>query len=99
MIRFHDRDDRVRLDIPGRFRTVTLAAWVNLKGLENEFNGLLLTDGWKARIGQFHWQLTRSGRIDFGINLGPRIRLHSLPLAPAGGYRRFRPLATPRRGL
>ena len=96
-LRFHDRDDRVRLDIPGRFRSLTLAAWVNLEGLENEFNALLLTDGWKARAGQFHWQLTRSGRIDFGINLGPRDSdytvYHSLPLVDTDDFGRWLHLA------
>ena len=32
-LRFSDRDDCVRMDIPGRFRSLTLAAWVNLEGL------------------------------------------------------------------
>ena len=48
-----------------------MAAWVNLDGLDNEFNGLLMTDRWKGPVGQCHWQLTRSGRMDFGVNLSP----------------------------
>ena len=67
---FSKSDDCVRLDVPGRFPALTLAAWVNLDGLDNEFNGLLMTDQWHARVGQCHWNLTRSGRMDIGVTLG-----------------------------
>ena len=58
---------------------------------------MLLTNGWKARTGQFHWQLTRSGRMDFGINLGPGDSdctvYHSLPLLDTDDFGRWLHLA------
>ena len=96
-LRFSDRDDCVRMDIPGRFRCLTLTAWVNLEALRNEFNALLLTNGWTARAGQFHWQLTRSGRMDFGINFGPGDSdctvYHSLPVLDSDDFGRWLHLA------
>jgi hypothetical protein len=67
---FRGREDRVHLDVPGRFPTLTLVAWVNIHELENEYNGLLMSDGWHEREGQVHWQLARSGRFDFGVDHG-----------------------------
>ena len=58
----------MHLQVPGKFLALTLTAWVNLDGLPNEFNGLLLSDGW-ASSGQCHWQISRSGRLDFGVHL------------------------------
>ena len=82
-LRFSERGDHVRLNVPGEYRALSLAAWVNVEGLENEFNGLLLSDGWANRAGQCHWQLTRSGRMDFGVSLSEtRDSVYRSPLLP-----------------
>jgi len=92
---FSARDDHVRLDVPGEFRALTLAAWVSPGGLDNEFNGLLLSDGWFEHIGQCHWQLTQSRRMDFGVCLGPSVDTvyYSKPLLETDGFGRWRHLA------
>jgi hypothetical protein len=55
-----DRDeDTVELTLPGEFRQMTMAAWVNIDRLDYELNAILDSDGWGP--GDFHWQLTRSG--------------------------------------
>ncbi len=56
------RLDRAKGQLPALFCRIALS---------NEFNGLLLSNGWKDHVGQCHWQLTRSGRMDLGVNLGP----------------------------
>ena len=95
---FSSSRDCVRLDVPGSFPALTLAAWVRLKGLENDFSSLLMTDGWKERVGQCHWQLTRSGRMDLGVgvHLGPNsesIVYRSLPLPETDDFGRWLHLA------
>ncbi|MGJ8679986.1 LamG-like jellyroll fold domain-containing protein [Paraglaciecola sp.] len=52
--------DRVRINIDGKFKNFTLAAWVKIDSLDRIFNSLLLTDGYEP--GDMHWQIANFNR-------------------------------------
>ena len=52
--------DRVRIAVPGRHESMTLAAWVRIDGFDNLYNSLLLSEGW-SRTGALHWQISNFG--------------------------------------
>jgi hypothetical protein len=60
--------DRVRLHVPGEFRSLTLAAWVRPDALPNTNNALLMAEGWEE--GEPHWQIGSDGTVILGIK-GP----------------------------
>jgi Concanavalin A-like lectin/glucanases superfamily/FecR protein len=62
---FTKASDRVRINVPGEFDSLTLAAWVRVDGLARGLNALMLPDGFDA--GKMHWQLTPDGRTEFSI--------------------------------
>lgn len=62
--------DRVRVNIPGVFESMTLAAWVRVDALDNRLQGLLLTD--RYEVGSPHWQITSTGSLRLGIRLPDR---------------------------
>lgn len=57
--------DRVRLDLPGEFRSLTLVAWARVNSHDLDFNGLFMSDGFDAA--ELHWQITKSGRVRLGL--------------------------------
>ena len=67
-LEFRSVSDRVRLSVPGEYRSVTFTAWVRVDGLDRAFNSLLMSDGYKA--GATHWQINRQGVIHLGVQ-GP----------------------------
>ena len=73
-LEFKRSADRVRINIPGEFQSLTFAAWVRIDAIENRFNGLMLTDGFEQ--GEVHWQIDNLGRLRLGVrnerSLGPR---------------------------
>lgn len=70
-LEFRSVSDRVRLNVPGEFRALTLAAWVNIKGLDRQFNSLFMCDGFES--GEIHWQIRNDGVLDLGAQ-GARAR-------------------------
>jgi hypothetical protein len=64
-LEFKGKGDRVRLNVPGAYTSLTYLAWVRVDGLPNHFNGLCLTD-WSA-AGEVHWQVTNAGEIEFSV--------------------------------
>lgn len=70
-LEFKRPGDRVRIDVPGAFRSLTLMAWVRPDGLDNAYNSLLLSDGWK-RSGAVHWQVTRQGEVELSVWRGAK---------------------------
>ncbi len=56
---------RIRLTIPGDYRSLTLLAWVKINSLDRLYNSLFLTDG--HEVGEPHWQLTDDGRLFFSV--------------------------------
>lgn len=64
-LEFKRVSDRVRLNIPGEFKSVTMAAWVRVDGLPNVNNSLLMADGWE--VGEAHWQILQDGTLVLGV--------------------------------
>jgi hypothetical protein len=76
-LEFKRVSDRVRFHVPGRFDSLTLAAWVRVDALPNRFNSLMMTDGWDE--GAPHWHISADGKIELGVQ-GPNLK------APAHFY-------------
>ncbi|MFK7820011.1 MAG: LamG-like jellyroll fold domain-containing protein [Planctomycetaceae bacterium] len=57
--------DRVRVQIPGEFSSLTFAAWVRIDSLDRRFNSLFLTDNYNK--GEPHWQILESGQLYFSV--------------------------------
>ena len=62
---FRSTSDRVRFTVPGEFGALTLAAWVNVQGLDRQFNSLFMCDGFDS--GKIHWQICNDGELDLGV--------------------------------
>jgi hypothetical protein len=62
---FDRAGDAVELELPGEFRQLTMAAWVNLDRMDYEMNMIVGSDEWEP--GDFHWQLNRSGEDASGL--------------------------------
>lgn len=65
-LEFKRPGDRVRLNIPGKYKSITFSAWVRLDGLDRNNSSLLLTDGYDK--GELHWQFKNKGTLVLGIN-------------------------------
>jgi hypothetical protein len=68
-IAFREPGDRIRFEIPGRHRQITLLASVCVDTLPNDFNALLMTENFAQ--GDLRWQLLRDGRLQLGIRTSP----------------------------
>ena len=64
-LEFKGVSDRVRLQVPGAFDSITLVAWVRVDGLPNGNNSLLMCDGWDE--GGMHWQIGEDGKLILGV--------------------------------
>ncbi len=64
-LEFKRISDRVRIYIPGQFKSLTLEAWVRVEGLDHKFCSLLLTDGYEDP-GEIHWQMDAEGTLILG---------------------------------
>lgn len=61
-----DRDsDFVQIDIPGEYRELTIAVWLNVDRLDFGLNAILNSDGYEP--GDLHFQLTRQGLPRGGV--------------------------------
>ena len=86
-LEFRSMSDRVRFGVPGEFRALTLSAWVNVKGLDREFNSLFMCDGFAP--GTIHWQIRNDGVLDLGVQ-GPRpVDVQSLVSPAVVGFNQF----------
>ena len=79
-LEFRNVSDRVRLNIPGETKTLTMAVWVRVNGLDRAFNSLFMSEGWGDR--KVHWQITREGKVRLGIagSNGARHADHDTPV-------------------
>jgi hypothetical protein len=64
-LEFRNINDRVLLGLPGEFQALTLSTWVNVKGLDRQFNSLFMCDGFTP--GTLHWQIRNDGVLDLGV--------------------------------
>ncbi len=62
---FHSVGDRIRIRVPARLSSVTLAAWVRVDGLDRTFNSLLMSQGYDP--GAVHWQINQKGVVHVGV--------------------------------
>ncbi len=65
-LEFKSPGDRVRLAVSGEYQAITLAAWVQVGGIDRKFNSLFLTDTFAA--GNPHWQFVADGSFVLGIH-------------------------------
>ncbi len=64
-LEFKQPGDRVRVQIPGEYRSLTFACWVKIDSLDRWYNSLFLTDNYNQ--GEPHWQILDSGQIYFSV--------------------------------
>ena len=67
-LEFQGINDRVRLAVPGDFESLTLAAWVRIRGFDRNFNSLFMCDGFEP--GAVHWLIRNDGILSFTVK-GP----------------------------
>lgn len=70
--------DRVRLQVPGEFNSLTLCARVRIEGFDQWLSSLLLTDGFEA--GEPHWQISDKGELILGIAGAKPLNQFSMPV-------------------
>lgn len=58
---------RIRVEVPGEHRGLTLLCWIKINSLDRLYNSLFLTDGHEDR--EPHWQLMNDGRIFFSVKV------------------------------
>lgn len=64
-LEFKQPGDRVRVQIPGEFNSLTLACWAKIDSLDRMFNSLFLTDEYNQ--GEPHWQILDTGQLYFSV--------------------------------
>jgi hypothetical protein len=68
-LEFKRTTDRVRVNVPGEFESLTYSAWIRIEGLERWLSSLMLTDGHQP--GELHWQMTDQGQLMLGVKAEP----------------------------
>lgn len=68
-LEFKRPGDRVRLNLDGTYKAITLACWVKVDSVDKKYNSLLLTDGYDN--GEPHWQIHEDGSLMFSIMYRP----------------------------
>lgn len=66
-LEFKRPGDRVRLQIPGEYRSLSFACWIKIDSLDRWYNSLFLTDGYDK--GEPHWQILDSGQLFFSVRV------------------------------
>lgn len=64
-LEFKQPADRVRVQIPGEYDSLTFAAWVKIDSLDRWYNSLFLTDSYDK--GEPHWQILDTGQLYFSV--------------------------------
>lgn len=64
-LEFRNVSDRVRLNVPGETKALTMAVWVRVNGLDRALNSLFMSESWGDR--RVHWQITHDGSVRLGI--------------------------------
>jgi len=67
-LEFQSVNDRLRLAVPGEFDSLTLSAWVRVKGLDRQLNSLFMCDGFD--VGGIHWLIRNDGVLSLTVK-GP----------------------------
>jgi hypothetical protein len=91
-LEFRRVSDRVRIDVPGQFDSLTLAAWVRIEGFDRWLSSLMLTDDWEP--GEVHWQLSDKGEMILGVRQGTGVNYFSPAVLGPGDLGRWVLLVT-----
>lgn len=67
-LEFRGVGDRVRVDVPGEYQSITCTAWLRVHGTDRAFNSIFMSDAFNA--GATHWQILRDGRMRLGVGGG-----------------------------
>lgn len=78
-VEFQSVNDRMRLAVPGEFHSLTLSAWVCVKGLDRKINSLFMSDGFDS--GTIHWLIRRDGVLGLTV-IGAEPRNHQIVASP-----------------
>ena len=78
-LEFRSVSDRVRLNVPGKFESLTLTAWVRVQGLDRKFNSLFMCDGFEA--GTVHWLIRNDGVLGLTV-IGPGSGKYQIVASP-----------------
>lgn len=62
---FSPTGSRVRMVVPGEYRSMTFLTWVKINSLDRWYNSLFLTDG--HDLHEPHWQIMDDGRMFFSV--------------------------------
>lgn len=68
-ISFRQPGDRVRFEVPGKYKTLTLFASICMESLPHDFNALLMTEN--HTLGDLRWQLFKEGNLSLALRTGP----------------------------
>ena len=68
-LEFKQPADRVRVQIPGEFSSLTFACWTKIDSLDRLYNSLFLTDNYNE--GEPHWQILETGQLFFSVRHKP----------------------------
>lgn len=67
-VEFSRTEDRLRLNLPGGFESMTLLAWVRVDALPDRPQALIMGDG--MGTGDVQWYIGRWGELGFGVHIG-----------------------------
>ena len=79
---FKHPGDRIRVQIPGKFSSLSFVCWVRIDSLDRWYNSLFLTDNYQR--GEPHWQILNSGQLFFSVRVsqGPGGPEHKEVVSP-----------------
>ena len=66
-LEFKRPGDRVRVQIPGEYSSLTFSCWVKIDSLDRWYNSLFLTDNYNQ--GEPHWQILDTGQLFFSVRV------------------------------
>lgn len=66
-LEFKHPADRVRMQIPGEYDSLTFSCWVKIDSLDRWYNSLFLTDNYDQ--GEPHWQILDTGQLFFSVRV------------------------------
>ena len=78
-LEFRSVNDRVRIEVPGEYESLALAAWVRVQGLDRQINSLYMSDGFEA--GTLHWSIRHDGVLALTA-IGSEPRDHQICISP-----------------
>ena len=66
-VEFNRPDDRLRLNLPGGYESLTLIAWLRVDSLSEQPQSLVMAEG--LQTGDVQWSLA-GGRLSFAVHIG-----------------------------